>query len=151
MEELRIKCPSCSIILDVRNSKNEAVKQIVCPNCKKNLAITFREEQGIFTPIGTLHYGEAVYPLKEGVNIVGRKDPTSKADLQIATGDPFLELEHARINVVRLSNGRIKTIISKSSAEASILIGKEHLQGDDEVVFNKGDEIQLGNTLLKYQ
>ena len=45
MEELRIKCPSCGIILDVRNSKNEAVKQIVCPNCKKHLAITFHEEQ----------------------------------------------------------------------------------------------------------
>ena len=44
MEELRIKCPSCGIVLDVRNSKNEAVKQIVCPNCKKHLAVTFRDE-----------------------------------------------------------------------------------------------------------
>lgn len=44
MEELRIKCPSCGIILDVRNSKNEAVKRIVCPNCKKQLAVTFHEE-----------------------------------------------------------------------------------------------------------
>lgn len=44
MEELRIKCPSCGIVLDVRNSKNEAVKQIVCPNCKKHLAVTFRED-----------------------------------------------------------------------------------------------------------
>lgn len=44
MEELRIKCPSCGIILDVKNSKNEAVKKITCPNCKKQLAVTFREE-----------------------------------------------------------------------------------------------------------
>lgn len=44
MEELRIKCPSCGVILDVRNSKNEAVKRITCPNCKKQLAVTFREE-----------------------------------------------------------------------------------------------------------
>ena len=44
MEELRIKCPSCGIILDVINSKNEAVKRIVCPNCKKQLAVTFRDE-----------------------------------------------------------------------------------------------------------
>lgn len=44
MEELRIKCPSCGIVLEVRNSKNEAVKRIVCPNCKKQLAVTFREE-----------------------------------------------------------------------------------------------------------
>ena len=44
MEELRIKCPSCGIVLDVRNSKNEAVKKIVCPNCKKHLAVTFRDD-----------------------------------------------------------------------------------------------------------
>ena len=44
MEELRIKCPSCGIVLDVRNSKNEAVKRITCPNCKKQLAVTFRDE-----------------------------------------------------------------------------------------------------------
>ena len=44
MEELRIKCPSCGIILDVRNSKNEAVKRITCPNCQKQLAVTFHEE-----------------------------------------------------------------------------------------------------------
>jgi len=43
MEELRIKCPSCGIILDVRNSKNEAVKKIACPNCKKHLAVTFHD------------------------------------------------------------------------------------------------------------
>ena len=44
MEELRIKCPSCGIVLAVRNSKNEAVKRITCPNCKKQLAVTFHEE-----------------------------------------------------------------------------------------------------------
>ena len=44
MEELRIKCPSCGIVLQVKNSKNEEVKRITCPNCKKQLAVTFHEE-----------------------------------------------------------------------------------------------------------
>ena len=44
MEEMRIKCPSCGIVLDVRNSKNEAVKRITCPYCKKHLAVTFHEQ-----------------------------------------------------------------------------------------------------------
>lgn len=43
METLRIKCPSCGIILEVKNSKNEAVKRIVCPHCKKQLAVTFAD------------------------------------------------------------------------------------------------------------
>lgn len=44
MEEMRIKCPSCGIVLDVRNSKGEAVKRITCPYCKKHLAVTFHEQ-----------------------------------------------------------------------------------------------------------
>lgn len=44
MEELHIKCPSCGIILEVRNSKNEAVKRITCPYCKRRLAVTFHDD-----------------------------------------------------------------------------------------------------------
>ena len=44
LEELRIKCPSCGIVLDVRNSRHEAVKRIVCPNCQKQLAVDFQEK-----------------------------------------------------------------------------------------------------------
>ena len=151
MEELRIKCPSCSIILDVRNSKNETVKQIVCPNCKKNLAITFREEQETPISIGMFHYGDAAYSLKEGLNIIGRKHPESQADIQIATGDLDMELEHASINVVRLKNGTCKTIIKKSSSKAFVLVGTQELQDDDELVFSKGDKIQMGDTIIIYQ
>lgn len=43
MDQLRIKCPSCGIILEVKNSKNEAVKRITCPNCKKQLAVNFAD------------------------------------------------------------------------------------------------------------
>ena len=37
METLRIKCPSCGIVLEVRNSKNEKVKKITCPNCQNSM------------------------------------------------------------------------------------------------------------------
>lgn len=44
MDVLRIKCPSCGIILEVRNSRNESVKRIACPNCKKQLAVSFQHQ-----------------------------------------------------------------------------------------------------------
>lgn len=34
METKRIKCPSCGVLLDVRNSQNEAVKMIIVLNVK---------------------------------------------------------------------------------------------------------------------
>ena len=41
MQTKRIKCPQCNAVLDVKNSKNEAVKQINCPQCKAPLMVKF--------------------------------------------------------------------------------------------------------------
>ena len=45
MQTKRIKCPSCSVVLDVQNSKNELVKQITCPKCKAVLQVKFPPQQ----------------------------------------------------------------------------------------------------------
>ncbi len=66
LEELRIKCPSCGIILDVRNSRREAVKRIVCPNCKKQLALDFREQPQEAVPqqpLTPLYHGQQMLEL----------------------------------------------------------------------------------------
>jgi len=47
MQVKRIICPSCGVVLDVTNSKNESVKQITCPKCKVGLKVKFLPEQGI--------------------------------------------------------------------------------------------------------
>ena len=44
MEIKRIKCPSCGVLLDVRNSQNEAVKVITCPQCKTQLRVMFSQQ-----------------------------------------------------------------------------------------------------------
>lgn len=45
METKRIKCPSCGVLLDVKNSQNEAVKMITCPQCKAQLRVNFSSQQ----------------------------------------------------------------------------------------------------------
>lgn len=44
MQEKRVKCTNCGVILDVRNSKGEAVKIITCPKCKSQLKVNFPPE-----------------------------------------------------------------------------------------------------------
>ena len=45
MQTKRIKCPQCGVVLDVKNSKNETVKQITCPSCKTALQVKFQAQQ----------------------------------------------------------------------------------------------------------
>lgn len=45
MHTKRIKCPSCGVVLDVQNSKNELIKQITCPKCKVVLQVKFPPQQ----------------------------------------------------------------------------------------------------------
>lgn len=157
MEELRIKCPACGVILDVRNSKNEAVKRIVCPSCKTTLDIAFHEETKVDFHIGSLFFGDARYELKEGTNVIGRKHPSSKADIQIATGDPLLQTEHACVNVIRLKNGDGKCVVKglpptiSSEGECHVSVAGQELVEGDEVLLQRGDEIQLGETILIYK
>jgi hypothetical protein len=95
-----------------------------------------------------LYYGAAAYPLKEGIQVIGLKDPASKADIQIATGDPSLMKEHAVLKVVPLHNGGYKYIVSSVGKNVPVFVNKLPLQEDDEVVLNIGDELKLGDTVL---
>lgn len=45
MQTKRIICPKCKVVLDVKNSKNETLKQISCPSCKTVLQVKFQPQQ----------------------------------------------------------------------------------------------------------
>lgn len=62
MQTKRIKCPNCQVVLDVTNSKNEAVKQITCPKCQAVLQVKFLLQQA---------------PLEAETFIAAPKKPTS--------------------------------------------------------------------------
>jgi DNA-directed RNA polymerase subunit RPC12/RpoP len=137
MKELFIKCPSCGAVLQVKNSKNEAVKQITCPNCKHRLAVSFEEDtrqpSAAPQPLGSLYYGEMPIPLQEGIN-----------ETQFP-GSKYVEL-----NVVRLANGGSKCIIKAVGTEETVKVNNETLQKDDQVVLAKGDKLEIGHVTLFY-
>lgn len=137
MKELFIKCPSCGAVLQVKNSKNEAVKQIVCPNCKKRLAVSFEEDgrqpSATPQPLGSLYNGEQPLPLQEGVNKM-----------------QFPGSQNVEINVVRLADGSSKCIVKALSTEETVKVNGGALLKDDQVVLTKGDKLEIGQVLLCY-
>jgi len=128
MEMLRIKCPACGIILEVKNSKHEAVKKITCPNCKKQLAVTFADnpKPSKPQPIGHLYEGQTAHQLFEGVNPV-----------------PHVASGLVELRVLRLADGSCKHILRALTAEQKVLVNGQPLQQEDEVVLSRGDELEI--------
>ena len=137
MEKLLIKCPSCAIVLEVSNTKNEAVKRITCPNCKKQLAVTFKTAQDKPSqpqqPFGTLYCGATPLTLHEGINQI---------PLQ---GDSHLEVE-----AVRLADGSSKCIVKAQAGGQQLVVNGHPLTTGDKIVLAVGDEVQVGDTRLTF-
>ena len=129
MEMLRIKCPACGIILEVKNSKHEAVKKITCPNCKKQLAVTFADNPKPSIkpqPIGHLYEGQTAHQLFEGLNSV-----------------PHVASGLVELRVLRLADGSCKHILRALTAEQKVLVNGQPLQQEDEMVLSRGDELEI--------
>ena len=174
MNIARIKCPKCSVLLEVRNSKNEAVKSIKCPKCGSVLQIRFRvekveekpipvdadidhEETSVETVLPTPTYSKAMfiydglrYELSVGKNVVGRCSRNSNANIQIQCGDVYMSRSHANVNVVKISNGKLKCIMSNGNNKNPIFINGVKLEKTDEVILSHDDEIKMGNTILRF-
>lgn len=136
LEQLRIQCPSCGIVLDVRNSKHEAIKRITCPNCHKQLAVDFQEEEKPevpLKPLEALYYGEMRIDLQEGTNQI-----------------PLPACDALEIKVVRLKDGNSKCLVHVLKDEPTVLVNDEALGKEDEVALAIGDEIKIGETILTY-
>ena len=136
LEQLRIQCPSCGIVLDVRNSKHEAIKRITCPNCHKQLAVDFQEEEKPeipLKPLESLYYGEMRIDLQEGTNQI-----------------PLPACDALEIKVVRLKDGNSKCLVHALNDEPAVLVNDEALGKEDEVALAIGDEIKIGETILTY-
>lgn len=130
METLRIKCPSCGIVLEVRNSKNEKVKKITCPNCQKQLAITFGD---MATPVGSLYEGSTRYQLNEGANAI-----------------PGIPSGLVELRVVRLKDGTPKHILRALTGEQKVKVNGQSLMQDDEVVLQRGDGLTVDGKAFSF-
>lgn len=130
METLRIKCPSCGIVLEVRNSKNEKVKKITCPNCQKQLAVTFGD---MAVPVGSLYAGTTRYQLNEGGNAI-----------------PGIPSGLVELRVVRLKDGTPKHILRALTGEQKVCVNGQSLMQDDEVVLQRGDDLMIDSKSFSF-
>lgn len=171
MQTKTVKCPSCGVVLEVRNSKNEEVKIINCPQCRMALRVRFQRQTdepmdaethitgtneehktviaGLSSPVGKAFIvcEGRKYELREGNNIVGRKASTSTADVQLAVEDRYISRHNAVIKVGKMGDGLLLTIANYKN-QNPIKVGDVTLLDDDEVVLENGDVFTMGLTKM---
>lgn len=177
MEVKRIKCPNCGVVLDVRNSKNETLKIITCPQCQAQLRVKFQPQSANTGAIDAetfiannrktddtilkskkqassgkpvLTFAGRNYPLSIGENIVGREAVSSHATVQIATADHYMSRHHIKINVIALGDGNYKAVVSNYKNMNPTRVNGVKLDDGDAIVLQPGINITMGETTVAY-
>lgn len=165
LKSRKITCPNCKAVIEVGNPNLLSERDINCPNpaCKALLHVRFNDGETILAErkkrgniLGQLQYkGQAPFQLKEGINTIGRKDSKHSADFGIETDDVSMSRVHCQIEVVRLKDGTVKSIISDVRTDEKISgwateINNEPLAYGDRIILDDSDLIKMGNTIVRY-
>lgn len=162
MEVKRVKCPQCGVILEVKNSKNEAVKNFSCPGCHASLSVTFHKEEidDSITRLPDRKVEHASLPmlisngqafqLSPGRNIVGRKACTSVADIQIQTDDRLISRHHALIMIDEEPSGGYRARLTNYKNKNLTRVNGVDVVDDDEVILEDGATLLMGATVLTF-
>lgn len=161
MQSVKINCPGCQTTLEVKNPQGLPEKLIKCPKCGKSLKVVFKKPdtddggETVLNPSNpnltscVLSLGGKDYALNEGVNIIGRKSASSKADIQLDTADAYMSRRHARINIRRLSDSSIRVEISNAENKNATYVNGHILEQEDTIVLHDNDVIRMGQTEVR--
>lgn len=166
---ISIKCPHCQVSLNVNEGKIPlGLASFKCPNCKKSIPVSLisaqrnaDEAETVIVHSGVRHPGrltvkpdantaEQYFPLGEGEYVIGRKSPSSGANIKIETADRSMSREHIRIEVRKDGHGGYKHYLSDNNSKNHTLYNSNYLETGEKVVLNDNDEIMIGHTILRF-
>lgn len=182
MNQIKIKCPTCGARLTVIDSPENKGKSVKCPICKeKHHFSQFRivsptvSDDNDKTQIGL---GGSVgditefpgrkdqvesgylkdnnmheYPLKDGLNLVGRKTykSPSVADIAIETTDRGFSRKHLYIEVLTGADGKNRFCAYNAENKNPTTINDTPIVSGDKVFLHDGDTIKSSETVLVFK
>lgn len=168
---IAVKCPHCHVGLKVDEGKLPlGITSFKCPKCKKPIPVSILSEKketqetdtvliqpvktttGKLTvlPDGEIQTKEQVFPLNEGVILIGRKSESSNASIRIETTDRSMSREHIKIEVKKDPKGGYKHYLSDNNSKNHTLYNSSCLENGEVVVLKDNDEIIIGRTVLRF-
>ncbi|MDR3142223.1 MAG: FHA domain-containing protein [Tannerellaceae bacterium] len=169
---IAVKCPHCHVGLKVDEKKlPSGITSFKCPKCKRPIPVSMLSQKegegtsssdtallhplkkgiGRITVLPNAGTAEQVFPLAEGVSIIGRKSSRpSLATIGIETTDRSMSREHIRIEVKKDSKGGYKHYLSDNNSKNHTLYNSNYLGEGEEVILNNNEEIIIGRTVLRF-
>lgn len=165
----RILCPKCDNYITFDETKYSEGQSLVfiCEHCKKQFSIrigksklkaTRKEEVldeqensrdcGSVVVVENVFGFKQVLPLKEGDNVIGRRNKGTEVDVSIETADPSMDRRHCVINVRRNKQGQLIYTLRDNQSVTGTFLMNEVLGDKDRVRIEEGAIITLGATTL---
>ena len=165
----RILCPKCDnyITFDETQYSEGQSLVFICEHCKKQFSIRIgrtklkatRKEEVLDEQENSRDFGsivvvenvfgyKQVLPLKEGDNVIGRRNKGTEVDVSIETSDPSMDRSHCVINVSRNRKGKIIYTLRDNQSITGTFLMNEILGEKDRVRIEEGAIITLGATTL---
>ena len=165
----RILCPKCDNYITFDETKYSEGQSLVfiCEHCKKQFSIRIgksklratRKEEVLdeqensrdFRSVVVVEnvFGfKQVLPLKEGDNVIGRRNKGTEVDVSIETADPSMDRRHCVINVRRNKQGQLIYTLRDNQSVTGTFLMNEILGDKDRVRIEEGAIITLGATTL---
>jgi len=165
----RILCPKCDNYITFDETKYTEGQSLVfiCEHCKKQFAIRIgktklkatRKEEVLDENANNTNFGsivvvenvfgyKQVLPLKEGDNVIGRRNKGTEIDVPIETADPSMDRKHCIINVKRNKQGKLIYTLRDNQSITGTFLMNEILGDKDRVRIEEGTIITLGATTL---
>ena len=165
----RILCPKCDnyITFDETQYSEGQSLVFICEHCKKQFSIRIgrtklkatRKEEVLDEQENSQDFGsivvienvfgyKQVLPLKEGDNIIGRRNKGTEVDVSIETSDPSMDRKHCVLNVRQNKQGEVIYTLRDNQSITGTFLMNEILGDKDRVRIEDGAIFTLGATTL---
>lgn len=165
----RILCPKCDnyITFDETQYTEGQSLVFICEHCKKQFSIRIgrtklkatRKEEVLDEQENSQDFGsivvienvfgyKQVLPLKEGDNIIGRRNKGTEVDVSIETSDPSMDRKHCVLNVRRNKQGEVIYTLRDNESITGTFLMNEILGDKDRIRIEDGAIFTLGATTL---
>lgn len=158
----KIFCPKCdhsiNIIkerINLARSEKINTLSLVCPSCTQQLRLRLgsksaksQEYWGYIIVIENVFGYKQVFPLKKGLNRIGRRNKDTATDIAILTSDPSMDRHHCLIKVALDKYNTPRWVLIDNDSRVGTFVAGKLLENKEQYYLQAGDVFTLGATSI---